>query len=159
MLSYYHMKVIKLKQKILVGVLVVIVVIVSLIIGMAAAGYFTKPIAVANGIVVSSKNNEGKLLTSYEEYTKLMEEYNTSDFVVLTNNSFESNDYIVDFIKYNDDLEIYNISLEVNDDGIKVIYDVNKEVKKSNKYLMYFIPVEKGLLSDVKVKEQVFNEK
>ena len=152
------MKVIKLKQKILIGVLVVIVVITSAIIGMAAAEYFTRPIAVANGIVVSNKNNEGELLTSYEEYTKLMEKYNTSDFIVLTNNNFENNDYIVDFIKYKDDLEIYNISLEINDDGIKVIYDVNKEVKKSNKYLMYFIPVEKSLLSDLKVKEQVFNE-
>ncbi len=125
---------------------------------MVLSGYFTKPVAVANGIVVSKSNNEGILLTSYEEYTKLMKEYDASEFVALTNNSFDKNDYIVDFIKYKDSLEIYNISLEVNDTGIKVIYDVNKEVKKSNKYLMYFIPVKKGLLSDVKVKTQVFNE-
>ena len=149
---------IKLKQKILIGVLVIVVVIVSSLIGMVAAGYFTRPVAVVNGIVVSNKNNQGELLTSYEEYTKLMKKYNTSDFMVLTNNNFENNDYIVDFIKYSDDLEIYNISLESNDEGIKVIYDVNKEVKKSNKYLMYFIPVEKSLISDLKVKEQVFNE-
>lgn len=146
------------KQKILIGVLVIVVVIVSSLIGMVAAGYFTRPVAVVNGIVVSNKNNQGELLTSYEEYTKLMKKYNTSDFMVLTNNNFENNDYIVDFIKYSDDLEIYNISLESNDEGIKVIYDVNKEVKKSNKYLMYFIPVEKSLISDLKVKEQVFNE-
>lgn len=88
-----------------------------------------------------------------------MNEYGTSEFTLLTNNSFEKNDYIVDFVKYKDSLEIKNINLEINDDGVKIIYDVNKEIKNSSKYLMYFIPIEKSTLNDLKVISQVFNEK
>lgn len=147
------------KKKILIGVLVIVVAFVSMLLGMTAAGYFTKPKVVAQGIVVLKSNNESKLLTSYDDYTKLMNEYGTSEFTLLTNNSFENNDYIVDFIKYKDNLEIKNISLEINDDGVKIIYDVNKEIKNSSKYLMYFIPIEKGTLDNLKVTSQVFNEK
>ncbi len=146
------------KKKILIGVLVIVVVGVSMFLGITAAGFFNKPTAVANGIIVSKGEYESKLLTNYDDYTKLMTEYNTSDFTVLTNNSFENSDYIVTFIKYKSDLEIKNINLEVTDDGVKIIYDVNKEIKNSNKYLMYFIPIEKGLLNKLNIKEQVFNE-
>lgn len=130
-----------------------------MLLGMIAAGYFTKPKAVAQGIVVSKTNNESKLLTSYDDYTKLMNEYGTNEFTLLTNNSFDNNDYIVDFVKYKDNLEIKNINLEINNDGVKIIYDVNKEIKNSSKYLMYFIPIEKSTLNDLKVISQVFNEK
>lgn len=147
------------KKKILIGVLVIVVTVVSMLLGMTAAGYFTKPKAVAQGIVVSKSNNESKLLTSYDDYTKLMDEYGTSEFTLLTNNSFENNDYIVDFIKYKDNLEIKNISLEINDDSVKIVYDVNKEIKNSSKYLMYFIPIQKGTLNEMKITSQVFNEK
>ena len=146
------------KNKIIIVLLVIGVIIISMILGMSAAGYFTKPKAVAQGIVVSKSKNESKLLTSYDDYTKLMNEYGTSEFTLLTNNSFENSDYIVTFIKYKSDLEIKNINLEVTDDGVKIIYDVNKEIKNSNKYLMYFIPIEKGLLNELNIKEQVFNE-
>lgn len=147
------------KNKIIITLLVIGVIIISMLLGMAAAGFFSKPEAVAQGIVVSKSKNESRLLTSYDDYTKLMNEYGTSEFTVLTNNSFESNDYVVDFIKYKDNLEIKNIGLEINDDGVKIIYDVNKEIKNSNKYLMYFIPIEKGILSELKVTKQIFNEK
>lgn len=147
------------KKKIIIVLLVIGVIIISTLLGMSAAGYFTKPKVVAQGIVVSKTNNESKLLTSYDDYTKLMDEYGTSEFTLLTNNSFEKNDYLVDFIKYKDSLEIKNISLEINDDGVKIIYDVNKEIKNSSKYLMYFIPIEKSTLNDLKVTSQVFNEK
>lgn len=146
------------KKKILIGVLVIVVVVVSMFLGMTAAGFFNKPKVVANGIIVSKGEYESKLLTNYDDYTKLMTEYNTNGFTVLTNNSFENSDYIVTFIKYKSDLEIKNINLEVTDDGVKIIYDVNKEIKNSNKYLMYFIPIEKGLLNELNIKEQVFNE-
>lgn len=147
------------KKKIIIVLLVVGVIIISMLLGMIAAGYFTKPKAVAQGIVVSKTNNESKLLTSYDDYTKLMNEYGTNEFTLLTNNSFDNNDYIVDFVKYKDNLEIKNINLEINDDGVKIIYDVNKEIKNSSKYLMYFIPIEKSTLNDLKVTSQVFNEK
>lgn len=147
------------KNKIIIILLVIGVIIISMLLGMSAAGYFTKPKAVVQGIVVSKSKNESKLLTSYDDYTKLMDDYGTSEFILLTNDSFENNDYIVDFIKYKDNLKIKNISLEINDDGVKIIYDVNKEIKNSSKYLMYFIPIEKSTLNDLKVTSQVFNEK
>lgn len=147
------------KNKIIIVLLIIGVIIISMILGMSAAGYFTKPKAVAQGIVVSKTNNESKLLTSYDDYTKLMNEYGISDYTLLTNNSFEKNDYIVDFVKYKDSLEIKNINLEINDHGVKIIYDVNKEIKNSSNYLMYFIPIEKGTLDNLKVTSQVFNEK
>lgn len=147
------------KRKIIIVLLVIGVIIISMILGMSAAGYFTKPKAIAQGIVVSKTNNESKLLTSYDDYTKLMNEYGISDYTLLTNNSFEKNDYIVDFVKYKDSLEIKNINLEINDHGVKIIYDVNKEIKNSSNYLMYFIPIEKGTLDNLKVTSQVFNEK
>ncbi len=147
------------KNKIIIVLLVIGVIIIFMLLGMSAAGYFTKPKAVAQGIVVSKSKNESKLLTSYDDYTKLMNEYGTSEFTLLTNNSFEKNDYIVDFVKYKDSLEIKNINLEINDDGVKIIYDVNKEIKNSSKYLMYFIPIQKGTLNELKVTSQVFNEK
>lgn len=61
-------------------------------------------------------------------------------------------------------MQIYNLhtilyNVEINDDGVKIIYDVNKEIKNSSKYLMYFIPIEKSTLNDLKVTSQVFNEK
>ncbi len=145
-------------KKVITIIWITLIIGFSIFIGMIASGYFTRPKAASNGIIVSTKNTQGKLLTSYEEYTKLMDEYNTSNFNILTKDNFTSNDYIVDFIKYKDNLEIYNVRLEVNDTGIKVIYDVNKEIKNSNKYLMYFIPAEKGLIQKTEVTEQVFNE-
>lgn len=49
------------KKKIIIVLLVVGVTIISMLLGMSAAGYFTKPKAVAQGIVVLKTNNESKL--------------------------------------------------------------------------------------------------
>ncbi len=146
-------------------VLIVVVVIVGAgILGMAVGGFFKKSdevVSVANGIVtnkdVSMKG--ASVLTTYEEYTKLLEEYDSSDVVLLTNNDFNESDYIVDYIYYDKDVEISNINLEVLDEGITIHYEVNKEPDKGDKYLIYFIPIEKGKLKEVKVNSRTFDVK
>ena len=46
------------KNKIIIVLLVIGVIIISMLLGMSAAGYFTKPKDVAQGIVVSKSKNE-----------------------------------------------------------------------------------------------------
>lgn len=147
-----------------VALIVVVVIVGAGILGMAVGGFFKKSdevVSVANGIVtnkdVSMKG--ASVLTTYEEYTKLLEEYDSSDVVLLTNNDFNNNDYIVDYIYYDKDVEISNINLEVLDEGITIHYEVNKEPDKGDKYLIYFIPIEKGMLKEVKVNSRTFDVK
>lgn len=147
-----------------VALIVVVVIVGAGILGMAVGGFFKKSdevVSVANGIVtnkdVSMKG--ASVLTTYEEYTKLLEEYDSSDVVLLTNNDFNNNDYIVDYIYYDKDVEISNINLEVLDEGITIHYEVNKEPDKGDKYLVYFIPIEKGMLKEVKVNSRTFDVK
>lgn len=151
-------KKLSLRNKIIVIILVVAVVIGSILLGMVAAGYFSQPKVEAQGLVIS-QNGNGTLLTNYEDYIKLMDKYEVSNYVILTNGSFDENDYLVDFVKYKSDLEIKGINLDISDIGVKIVYSVNKEVKRGNKYLMYFIPIEKGLIQEVKEISQEFNTK
>lgn len=147
-----------------IALIVVVVIVGAGILGMAVGGFFKKSdevVSVANGIVtdkdVSMKG--ASVLTTYEEYTKLLEEYDSSDVVLLTNNDFNESDYIVDYIYYDKDVEISNINLEVLDEGITIHYEVNKEPDKGDKYLIYFIPIEKGMLKEVKVNSRTFDVK
>lgn len=147
-----------------IGLIVVVVIVGAGVLGMAVGGFFKKSdevVSVANGIVtnkdVSMKG--ASVLTTYEEYTKLLEEYDSSDVVLLTNNDFNESDYIVDYIYYDKDVEISNINLEVLDEGITIHYEVNKEPDKGDKYLIYFIPIEKGMLKEVKVNSRTFDVK
>ena len=84
---------------------------------------------------------------------------NLGDVVLLTNNSFNEYDYIVDFINYNKNMEISDIELEVTDNGLNIKYIVNKEIKDSKKKLMYFIPIQKDLLSEVNINDRQFEVK
>ena len=147
-----------------IALIVVVVIVGAGILGMAVEKKKKKSdevVSVANGIVtdkdVSMKG--ASVLTTYEEYTKLLEEYDSSDVVLLTNNDFNESDYIVDYIYYDKDVEISNINLEVLDEGITIHYEVNKEPDKGDKYLIYFIPIEKGMLKEVKVNSRTFDVK
>lgn len=147
-----------------IALIVVVVIVGAGILGMAVGGFFKKSdevVSVANGIVTDKdvSMKEASVLTTYEEYTKLLEEYDSSDVVLLTNNDFNNNDYIVDYIYYDKDVLISNINLEVLDEGITIHYEVNKEPDKSDKYLIYFIPIEKGMLNEVKVNSRTFDVK
>lgn len=146
-----------------VGLIVIVVIVGAGVLGMAVGGFFKKSedVSVANGIITSKdvSMREASVLSSYEEYNKLLEEFNSSDVVLLTNNDFINNDYIVDYIYYDKDVEIKNIDLEVLDEGITIHYEVNKEPVKNDKYLIYFIPIEKGMLNEVKVNSRTFDVK
>ena len=147
-----------------IALIVVVVIVGAGILGMAVGGFFKKSdevVSVANGIVTDKdvSMKEASVLTTYEEYTKLLEEYDSSDVVLLTNNDFNNNDYIVDYIYYDKDVLISNIDLEVLDEGITIHYEVNKEPDKGDKYLIYFIPIEKGMLNEVKVISRTFDVK
>lgn len=147
-----------------IALIVVVVIVGAGILGMAVGGFFKKSdevVSVANGIVTDKdvSMKEASVLTTYEEYTKLLEEYDSSDVVLLTNNDFNNNDYIVDYIYYDKDVLISNIDLEVLDEGITIHYEVNKEPDKGDKYLIYFIPIEKGMLNEVKVNSRTFDVK
>lgn len=147
-----------------IGLIVVVVIVGAGVLGMVVGGFFKKSdevVSVANGIVTDKdvSMKEASVLTTYEEYTKLLEEYDSSDVVLLTNNDFNNNDYIVDYIYYDKDVLINNINLEVLDEGITIHYEVNKEPDKSDKFLIYFIPIEKGMLNEVKVNSRTFDVK
>lgn len=147
-----------LRNKIIVIAIVIAVIVGSVLLGMTAAGYFSQPKVKAQGLVITEKG-DSMLLTSYEDYTKLMDKYEVSNYVVLTNGSFEENDYIVDFVRYKSDLKITGISMDISDTGLKIVYSVNKEIKRGSKYLMYFIPIEKGLIQEPKEISQEFSVK
>jgi len=147
-----------------IGLIVVVVIVGAGVLGMVVGGFLKKSdevVSVANGIVIDKdvSMKEASVLTTYEEYTKLLEEYDSSDVVLLTNNDFNNNDYIVDYIYYDKDVLINNINLEVLDEGITIHYEVNKQPDKSDKYLIYFIPIEKGMLNEVKVNSRTFDVK
>ena len=114
-----------------IGLIVVVVIVGAGVLGMVVGGFFKKSdevVSVANGIVTDKdvSMKEASVLTTYEEYTKLLEEYDSSDVVLLTNNDFNNNDYIVDYIYYDKDVLISSIS-ELT------VYIVNSKVEeKSN---------------------------
>lgn len=153
-----NFKNLSLRNKIIVIAVGLVVIVGSILLGMTAAGYFDQPKVEAQGLVIAEKG-DSTLLTNYEDYTKLMEKYEVSNYVVLTNGSFEENDYVVDFVRYKSDLKITGISMDISDTGLKIVYNVNKEIKRGSKYLMYFIPIEKGLIPETKEISQEFSVK
>ena len=149
------------KKNIFLAFAVIVVVVAAGLLGLAVGGFFNEPKVVANGIIISKKpsTDDKRLISSYEEYNELLKKYGANDVVLLTNNDFSNMDYIVDFINYEKNLNIKNISLDITDDGVNITYEVNKKPQSNKKYLMYFIPVEKGMLSEVKVNSQKFDVK
>ncbi len=147
------------KYNLIVGLLVIIVVIVAGLAGIYFGGGF-KPKVIANGIVLN-KNDDyvSTFIKTYDEYVNLLDKYNITNVVLLTNNDFNDYDYLVDFINYKDDLDIKNIDIFIEDDGITLTYTVNKRIDDSKKMLMYFIPVNKDSLEITNIKSREFVEK
>lgn len=150
------------KKRIILLIIIVISILAIAICGFIIHKNLDKNInVVANGVVVEKTNKEYKntLVKSYEELDKLLKEYDVKDVVLFTNKDFLENDYIVDFIEYDDGIKIKDIDLLIENDGIVITYTVDKEIKDGTKKLMYFIPVTKNLLDDVIIKSRSFEVK
>lgn len=149
------------KQRILITIISIVIVFVAAGLGIY---YGTKKItyrAVVEGIVIEKDDKEysPKLITSYNEYVDFLDDYDINELVFLTSGDLDNNDYIIDFINYDEDLKIDSIDIDVTDDGINLKYVVNKVIDDSDEYLMYFIPIDDGLLDNFVFNKREFEEK
>lgn len=149
------------KNKVIVSILVLIVVLVFGFLGIWWGTKQSKPQTIANGIVLNKLNDyeyESVLIKNYNEYEELLKKYNVSGVEFFTEDDFEKRDYIVDFINYNDELIINNIDIEIVDNGIILNYQVNMEVESDEKLLMYFIPLDKNLINNLNIVDRSFEK-
>ena len=106
-------------------------------------------------VVIKQSNDisyEKEVIQDLSRYQEILNKYNI--FGKLTNNDFKNNDYILDFIPYQKDLEIINIAVNIDNNGdVLIKYETNlKKDENSEKILINFIPIQKGILkSDAKI--------
>ncbi len=144
------------KQKIIIIILVIAILLIFGSFGIILATKYNSSKTIANGIVLekSDKEYQSKLIKSYEEYDAILKSYNINDVVLFTNSDFDDYDYIVDFLDYDNKANIIDIDVTIENDGLKLIYTVDREMKDTNKKLMYFINIEKNMLSEINVKSR-----
>ncbi len=149
------------KDHIFAGIVVILVICVSAYLGILIGRDKFDYKTIAEGIVMTNeeKNYKSVLITDYVEYTNLLKQYGINESAFLTSGDLDEKDYIVDFIFYNDDLEIKGIDLEITDNGTNITYNVNEEVKNSKEILIYFIPIKKNSLSEYKLANRYFKVK
>lgn len=146
------------KYHYLTGILVIIVILIFALLGVWLGskdkGYRT----IAEGIVITNSKEEynSTMLSTYPEYTDLLNVFGIAQDVFLTAGDFTDNDYIVDYIYYDNDLKIEQINLDITNEGIIINYEVNKNIDSSDEILIYFIPIEKGTISNYKFAKREF---
>ncbi|HIU11588.1 MAG TPA: hypothetical protein IAB65_02695 [Candidatus Onthocola stercorigallinarum] len=141
------------RQRLFVTTLAIVIVLSAAILGIYIGTRGNNNYReVAEGIVLKKEDNtyyNPTLITSYDEYIALLEDYDIHELVFLTAGDLENNDYIIDFINYNDSLEFTDdIGVEVLDTGINLTYYVNEEIDDSDEILMFFIPIDDGVLGN-----------
>ena len=141
------------RQRLFVTTLAIVIVLSAAILGIYIGTRGNNNYReVAEGIVLKTEDNtyyNPTLITSYDEYIALLEDYDIHELVFLTAGDLENNDYIIDFINYNDSLEFTDdIGVEVLDTGIDLTYYVNEEIDDSDEILMFFIPIDDGVLGN-----------
>ena len=149
------------KQRIFITIISIVIVFIAACLGIY---YGTKKVtykAVVEGIVIekNDKEYEPRLITSYDEYVDFLSEHDIHELVFLTSSDLDNNDYIIDFINYDKDLKIDSIDIDITDDGINLKYVVNEVINDSDEYLMYFIPIDNGLLNEFVFNKREFEEK
>ena len=149
------------KYHFLIGILVIAVISLAAFLGIWLGNGATWYRTIAEGIIIPKDDaeHESVLLTAYADYTELLNDLGIAKDVFLTSGNFDDNDYIVDYIYYEDDLKINQINLNITDEGTVIEYEVNKEVTDSDEILIYFIPIEKGSLTDYKFASREFEVK
>ena len=141
------------KQRLFITTLAIVIVLASAILGIYIGTRGNNNYReVAEGIVLKKDDNtfyNPTLITSYDEYINLLEDYDIHELVFLTAGDLDSNDYIIDFINYDDSLEFTDdIGVEVLDTGINLTYYVNEEIDDSDEILMFFILIDNGVLDN-----------
>lgn len=149
------------KYHFMIGILIILVVSIAAFLGIWIGNGAQSFRTIAEGIIipVEDREYESVLITSYTEYTDLLRDLGISRNVFLTAGDLDDNDYIIDYIYYDEDLKIEEINLEITDEGINIEYVVNKEVTDSDEMLIYFIKIDKGSLSDYKLANREFKVK
>lgn len=149
------------KYHFIIGILIILVVSIAAFLGIWIGNGAQSFRTIAEGIIipVEDREYESVLITSYTEYTDLLRDLGISRNVFLTVGDLDDNDYIIDYIYYDEDLKIEEINLEITDEGINIEYVVNKEVTDSDEMLIYFIKIDKGSLSDYKLANKEFKVK
>ena len=149
------------KYHFIIGILIILVVSIAAFLGIWIGNGAQSFSTIAEGIIipVEDREYESVLITSYTEYTDLLRDLGISRNVFLTAGDLDDNDYIIDYIYYDEDLKIEEINLEITDEGINIEYVVNKEVTDSDEMLIYFIKIDKGSLSDYKLANREFKVK
>ena len=146
------------KKEMLIILAIIITILIAIFLGVnfGKLGYDYETIA--DGIIIENKfdNYDSMLIKNYDEYIELLKKYKINEQVFLTNGDLEENDYIVDFINYDNTLKIYNINLEFTDNGINLEYEINKEINNNSKKLIYFIPINKNSITDYKLNNREF---
>lgn len=141
------------RQRLFITTLAIVIVLSAAILGIYIGTRGNNNYReVAEGIVLKKEDNtyyNPTLITSYDEYIALLEDYDIHELVFLTAGDLDNNDYIIDFINYDDTLEFTNdIGVEVTDTAINLTYYVNKEISESDEILMCFIPIDNGVLGN-----------
>lgn len=149
------------KQRLFITTLAIVIVLASAILGIYIGTRGNNNYReVAEGIVLKKDDNtfyNPTLITSYDEYINLLEDYDIHELVFLTAGDLDSNDYIIDFINYDDSLKFTDdIGVEVLDTGINLTYYVNEEIDDSDEILMFFIPIDNGVLGNFIMGEREF---
>lgn len=149
------------KYHFIIGILIILVVSIAAFLGIWIGNGAQSFRTIAEGIIipVEDREYESVLITSYTEYTDLLRDLGISRNVFLTAGDLDDNDYIIDYIYYDEDLKIEEINLEITNEGINIEYVVNKEVTDSDEMLIYFIKIDKGSLSDYKLANREFKVK
>ena len=149
------------KYHFIIGILIILVVSIAAFLGIWIGNGAQSFRTIAEGIIipVEDREYESVLITSYTEYTDLFRYLGISRNFFLTAGDLDDNDYIIDYIYYDEDLKIEEINLEITDEGINIEYVVNKEVTDSDEMLIYFIKIDKGSLSDYKLANREFKVK
>ena len=149
------------RQRLFITTLAIVIVLSAAILGIYIGTRGNNNYReVAEGIVLKKEDNtyyNPTLITSYDEYINLLEDYDIHELVFLTAGDLDKNDYIIDFINYDDSLKFTDdIGVEVLDTGINLTYYVNEEIDDSDEILMFFIPIDNGVLGNFIMGEREF---
>ena len=145
------------KRKIIVIILIILVIIIAGGLGIYVGSRNTENLSIAEGIVINKENDQDynvKFITNSEEYNDLINKFNLKN--KLNINDLDTNDYIIDFLPYENDLIIKDIKLEIDSNKISLTYYLNKKINSNEQYLVYMIPIKKGTIKTFNIEDRKF---